>query len=95
MLQPISTTIILLAITLFCLGILLGWVMSNHAELSAQHKLKTMVAIVVTLGWITATISGILIATYTVSPLLHALMGAIVGYFFTDDGINLDVGGGK
>lgn len=93
MVELTSTTIILLAIAPFCIGLLIGWIMSNHEELTAQHKLKTMVAVVVTLGWISATMAGILIATYSVSPLLHALMGAIVGYFFTDDGINLDIGG--
>jgi len=93
MAEPITTTLILLTVTLFCIGILIGWIMPNHAELTTQNKLKTMVAVVITLGWISATIAGILIASYTVSPLLHALMGAIVGYFFTDDGINLNVGG--
>jgi len=83
----------LLAVTLFFVGIMIGWIMSNHAELSTHSKLKAMVAVVITIGWITSTISAILIASYTVSPLLHALMGAIVGYFFTDDGINLNVGG--
>jgi len=52
-----------------------------------------MVAVIVTIGWITATVAGILIATYTVSPLLHALMGAIVGYFFTEDGLTFNIGG--
>lgn len=93
MAEPTITTLILLAATLFCIGILIGWIMSNHAELSTQNKLKTMVAVIITLGWILATISGILIASYTVSPLLHALMGAIVGYFFTDDGLTFNIGG--
>lgn len=87
-----TTTLILLTITLFCIGILIGWILSNHAELSPHSRLKTMVAVVITLGWISATIAGILIASYTVSPLLHALMGAIVGYFFTDDGITFNIG---
>lgn len=93
MVELISTTLILLAVTLFCIGILVGWILSNHAELTTQSKLKTMVAIVVTLGWIAATVAGILIASYSVSPLLHALMGAIVGYFFTDDGLTFNIGG--
>jgi uncharacterized membrane protein len=91
--EPITTILVLLTVILFFIGVLIGWILSNHAELTTQNKLKTMVAVVITLGWISATIAEILIASYTVSPLLHALMGAIVGYFFTDDGINLNVGG--
>lgn len=93
MAEPINTTLILLAVTLFFVGIMIGWIMSNHAELSTHKKLKAMVAIVITIGWITSTISAILIVSYTVSPLLHALMGAIVGYFFTDDGLTFNIGG--
>jgi len=60
-----------------------------------ESKIKFLVAVVVTMGWISATMAGILIASYTVSPLLHALMGAIVGYFFTDDGLTFNIGGDK
>jgi len=93
MAELITTTLILLTATLFLIGILIGWIMSNHAELTTRNKLRTMVAVIITLGWISATIAGILIASYTVSPLLHALMGAIVGYFFTDEGLTFNIGG--
>jgi uncharacterized membrane protein YciS (DUF1049 family) len=93
MAEPINTTLILLAVTLFFVGIMIGWIMSNHAELSTHSKLKAMVAVVITIGWITSTISAILIVSYTVSPFLHALMGAIVGYFFTEDGLTFNIGG--
>jgi len=93
MAELITTTLILLTVTLFFIGVLIGWIMSNHAKLTTQNKLRTMVAVIVTIGWITATVAGILIATYTVSPLLHALMGAIVGYFFTEDGLTFNIGG--
>lgn len=92
MVPPISTTIILVSITLFLIGILIGWLYSRDSEITAHSKLKIIVALVVTLGWISATAAGILLTTYTVSPMLHALMGAIVGYFFTEDGINFNFG---
>ena len=95
MLTPTTTTIVLLAVTLFHVGLLIGWMLSNHTGGTTESKLKTMVAVVITLGWISATVAGILIASYTVSPLLHALMGAVVGYFFTDDGVNFNIGGDK
>lgn len=90
---PITTTLILVSLTLFLVGLLIGWLVSRDSGTSVQSKLKTMVAVVVTLGWITATVAGILIASYTVSPLLHALMGGIVGYFFTDEGVSFNIGG--
>lgn len=92
MVELLSTTLLILTATLFCIGILIGWMMSNHGTINTENNLRTVVAIVVMIGWISATIAGILIATYSVSPLLHALMGAIVGYFFTDDGIIFNVG---
>ncbi len=90
-----TTAIILLALILFQVGLAVGWILSNQSNVTTKSKLKTMVAIVVTLGWLAATIAGIIIPDYSVSPLLHALMGAIVGYFFTEDGLNLNIGGDK
>jgi hypothetical protein len=95
MVTPTTTTIVLLAVTLFHVGLLIGWILSSRTEVTTKSKLKTMVAVVITLGWISATVAGILIASYTVSPLLHALMGAIVGYFFTEDGLTFNIGGDK
>ena len=95
MVTPTTTTIVLLAVTLFHVGLLIGWILSSRTDVTTKSKLKTMVAVVITLGWISATVAGILIASYTVSPLLHALMGAIVGYFFTEDGLTFNIGGEK
>jgi hypothetical protein len=93
MAEPITTTLVLVSLTLFGIGLIVGWLYSHGSEATTKSKVKTMVAVVVTLGWISATIAGILIASYTVSPLLHALMGAIVGYFFTEDGFTFNIGG--
>jgi len=89
---PSPILILLTLVTVFSFGALVGWLISNLSELTARTKMKVMVAVVISLGWISATVSGILLTSYSVSPLLHALMGAIVGYFFTEDGINFNVG---
>lgn len=86
-------TLILLTATALFIGIFIGWMMANHAELDSQDRLQTLIAVVITLGWIASTIAGILITAYTVSPLLHALMGGIVGYFFTEEGLTFNIGG--
>lgn len=94
MIQTITiTTLILTTSTSFLVGVLVGWIASNHKDINQDTKLKTMVAVVITLGWASGTVAGIFIASYTVSPLLHALMGAIVGYFFTEDGVDFNIGG--
>lgn len=90
-----TTTILLISITLFSIGLLLGWLYSRDSSATTESKIKLMVAVVISLGWISATAAGILVAGYTVSPMLHALMGAIVGYFFTEDGVNFNIGGEK
>jgi uncharacterized protein YqgC (DUF456 family) len=90
-----TTTLILVGITVFSIGLLLGWLYTSDSEETTSNKLQLLVAVVVTLVWVAATISGILIAGYTVSPMLHALMGAIVGYFFTENGIEFNIGRSK
>lgn len=93
MLPAISTTtLILVGITIFSIGLLLGWLYTSDSEETTTNKLQLMVAVIVTLVWVGGTVSTILIAGYTVSPMVHALMGAIVGYFFTEDGITFNIG---
>lgn len=87
------TTLSLVLVATFLLGFLTGWLLSNKNPISTQKKLRILVAVVISLAWLSATIAGIIVGSYTVSPLIHALMGGIVGYFFTEDGITLTFGG--
>lgn len=82
-----------MSVTLFSVGLLIGWLYTRDSTVTTQEKVKWMVATTITLGWIFTTTAGIFMAGYTVSPMIHALMGAIVGYFFTEDGINFNIGG--
>lgn len=95
MVSPITTTLILVSLALFLIGLIVGWLYSRDSEQSTRVKLRVLVAVAVTLGWLSATTAGIFIASYSVSPLLHALMGAIVGYFFTEDGVDFNIGGSE
>lgn len=93
-----STTAIVasLAVLSFFLGFALGWVAATRTNAkSTRAKTKALVGVAVTIVWVTATIADIFVTGYTVSPLLHGLMGAIVGYFFTENGIDLSFGRGK
>lgn len=93
----IFTIIVLVAVALlFVVGSAYAWLYSTRSDSDeTKSKLRTLVAIAVTVVWITAIAAGILVTGYTVSPLLHAIMGGVVGYFFTDKGIHLNLGGDK
>lgn len=93
MLPP--TTLIALgtiALLLILIGVVSGWIISTPTN-PKKSTLKTLVAVAVTFVWIIATIADIFIAAYSVSILIHALMGGLVGYFFTDEGITFNIGG--
>jgi hypothetical protein len=93
MIPEISTTTIgLLSLSLFSIGLLIGWIYSRDSKTTLKNKIRLLVTIVIMLGWISTTAAGIIIANYSVSPMIHALMGSIVGYFFTEDGINVNIG---
>lgn len=79
-------------LAVFLFGALVGYLYSRDAEKTQTEKTRTVIAISVTLVWITAMIADILIANYVISPLVHAIMGAVVGYFFADKGVNINLG---
>lgn len=91
MISPTLIAILLLA--LFTLGLAVGYIYSKDSDDSTNKKVRTAIAIVVTAVWVVAMIADIFITGYVVSPLVHALMGAVVGYFFAEKGLNINIGG--
>lgn len=90
---PIILYALAIAITLFILGVGIGWILTKGSQQTTKEKLKTGIAIAVTIVWIFAVVADVLVTGYTLSPLVHAIMGAVVGYFFTEDGLSINVGG--
>lgn len=89
-----STTLIyplLLALFLFGLGI--GYIYSRDAEETQAQKIRIVIAIVVTVVWVGAMVADVFLTGYAISPLVHAIMGAVVGYFFADKGLDINIGG--
>lgn len=76
----------------FLFGFGAGWILSAHTEMTAKQKLRTAISITVTIVWVVTTIMDIALTGYTISPLIHVIMGAIVGYFFTDEEISFNIG---
>lgn len=92
--MPIETTTLLLSILVaLAVGIVVGWQLSTVENVFTQPNLKIVVGILVTIMWVTSIAAEILIATYTVSVLVHGIMGAIVGYLFSEDGVTFNIGG--
>ena len=58
-----------------------------------RSNLQILVGVLVTIVWVLAIIAEIIIPAYTVSVLIHGIMGAIVGYLFSDDGLPFNLTG--
>lgn len=90
---PPITVLVLTHLGAFLLGIALGYLYSGESERSAESKAKVIITVTITSMWVVAMIADIFITGYAISPLVHAIMGAVVGYFFADEGFNVTIGG--
>jgi len=89
-----TLTIFLLAsLVLFLVGIIGGWYLSQREQIFTRSNLQIVVGILVTIVWAASIAAEIIIPAYTVSVLVHGIMGAVVGYLFSDDGITFNIGG--
>ena len=85
--------VLAIAIVVFVIGLGIGWVLTKDSALSQKSKLKTGISIAVTIVWMFTVVADVFMTGYTLSPLVHAIMGAVVGYFFTDGDVDADVTG--
>lgn len=90
---PIILYTLAISITLFILGVGIGWILTQDSQQTTKQKLQTGIAIAVTIVWIFTVVADVLVTGYSLSPLVHAIMGAVVGYFFADEGLSIDIGG--
>jgi len=87
------TILFLILVITFILGLLFGWHLIEKEQVFTQSSLQILVGILVTIVWTISIAAEIFIPTYTVSVLIHGIMGAVVGYLFSDDGITFNIGG--
>jgi hypothetical protein len=86
--MPDPFTIFLLgSLVLFAIGMVIGWQFSQEESVFTQSNL------IVTIVWVASIAAEILIPAYSVSFLIHGIMGAVVGYLFADDGFDITIGG--
>lgn len=90
----LTTLFLLASLTLFLFGIAGGWFFSKkHDTELPKTRLQIVVGVLVTIVWVVSIAAEIIIPAYTVSVLVHGIMGAVVGYLFSDDGITFNIGG--
>lgn len=88
----ITTLFILASIFLFLLGVVGGWLIARRHVENKKIHLQIIVGVLVTIVWVVSIAAEIIIPAYTVSMLVHGIMGAVVGYLFSDDGITFKIG---
>jgi len=76
---------VLAAFALVLGGAIIGWFFSTR-EIT-EHRLRVGVATIITIVWVITIIAEIVIPSYTVAMVIHAIMGAVVGYLFSDSGL--------
>lgn len=89
----LTTIFFLSSIFLFLVGIAGGWVLGRK-NVTRKANLQLAVGTLVTVMWVISIAAEIIIPTYTVSVLVHGIMGAVVGYLFSDKGLTINIGGG-
>jgi hypothetical protein len=90
----LTTIFILASIFLFLLGIAGGWLVARKRTPTQKKKtnLQIVVGILVAIMWVVSIAAEIIIPAYTVSVLVHGIMGAVVGYLFSNDGLTINIG---
>ena len=81
-----------LLVSLFLIGLALGYIYSRQSADSTKEKMQVVISIVVTVVWVAAMIADIFLTGYTISPMVHAIMGAVVGYFFAGKNLDITIG---
>jgi hypothetical protein len=94
--MPETLILLLLAsLFLFLVGVAGGWQLSKKENVFTRSNLQIAVGLMVTAVWASSIAAEILIPAYTVSFLIHGIMGAVVGYLFSDDGLDINIGGSE
>jgi hypothetical protein len=94
MVAPYTTLLVVVIVVFaFMVGMLLGWRILNKPEPITQSDLRIAIGALVAVAWTLSIAAEIVIPSYTVSLLVHGIMGAVVGYLFSEDGLTLNIGG--
>lgn len=89
------TILLLSIIATFIVGIISGAVITRTegTQTFTKARLQLAMGTVVTTIWVITIVADILITSYSVSFFVHGIMGAVVGYLFSDEGITFSLEG--
>ena len=89
------TILLLASIATFIIGIIAGAVLTRTegTQTFTRERLQLVMGVVVTTVWVITVAADILIASYNVSFFVHGIMGAVVGYLFSDEGLTFTLKG--
>jgi len=78
-----TTDKIILSIISFSVGVLIGYLIRCYMarDLNASDN-KTLVLLLVSVAWFVSVIVEIINPVYHTNPMIHGLMGSIVGFFY-------------
>lgn len=77
---------VIIGVTSYIAGLLTGYFISRIYKPAENQKTNDFVLIVVTVVWALSMFIDIVSPQYETSPLVHGLMGAIVGFFYKPKG---------
>ena len=81
------------AITFFLMGVIVGWALAKQLDMLEQREVRRIIALVLMATYTISILADIMMAEYTTPILLHAIMGGIIGYLFSQgEGFNINIG---
>lgn len=87
-----TSTLAIGSLVLFLVGLGVGWFITRMRSKYVDPPIQTAIALLITIVWVAAVAAEIIVPAYTVSLMLHGIMGAVVGYLFSEDGITINIG---
>lgn len=87
-------TIVVTFVAGFGVGSIYGWKMASQSISIDEKMFRRIVSALITITWILAVGSDILLASYNMPIALHGIMGATAGYLFSDGGLDITIGQG-
>lgn len=83
MVSPEALTSVVIGVVSFAGGFISGYLFRDmRLSINKDRDNGSMVLTVVTIVWAISVLVDIISPTYETSPLIHGLMGAIVGFFY-------------
>lgn len=79
--------------TSFAIGTLFGWSIASNLTDLEQSELRRLMAVVMLGAYVISLLADIQVSGYQTPMLLHAIMGGIFGYLFSQGGdFNITLG---